>query len=160
MMFDFAISPIYLSTKESILDEESLLNLDCLLDFRSDWMQVLSWLRRNIKEEMVSEEPQYTKDYLDPDKRSIANSIQVFFKDGTSTEKVIVEYPIGHRRRREEGIPHLYKKFEENMSLQYPAATVRELMALFDNQAALEKMPVHELMDKLASVEKISIANT
>ncbi len=104
-----------------------------------------------LREKMhVYEDPQYTKDYLDPDKRSIANSIQIFFKDGTSTDKVVVEYPIGHRRRREEGIPHLYKKFEENMGLQYSADTVRELMALFDNQAALEKMPVHELMDRLA----------
>jgi len=102
-----------------------------------------------LREKMhVYEDPQYTKDYLDPEKRSIANAMQVFFKDGTSTDKVVIEYPIGHRRRREEGIPHLYKKCEENLSLQFAAEHVRELMDLFDNQAALEKMPVHELMDK------------
>jgi len=113
-----------------------------------------------LREKMhVSEDPQYTKDYLDADKRSIANSIQVFFKDGSSTEKVIVEYPIGHRRRREEGIPHLYKKFEANLSLQFSPETVRELMMLFDDQTALEKMPVHELMDQLV-VKSVESATT
>jgi 2-methylcitrate dehydratase len=62
------------------------------------------------------EDPQYSKDYLDPGKRSIANAVQVFFKDGSSTEKVAVEYPIGHRRRRVEGMPLLIKKFEANLA--------------------------------------------
>ena len=65
-----------------------------------------------LREKMVVEEDkQFTKDYLDPEKRSIANAIQIYFKDGTHTEKVSVEYPIGHRRRREEGIPLLLEKF-------------------------------------------------
>lgn len=97
----------------------------------------------------VEEDKQYSKDYLDPEKRSIANSIQIFFKDSTHTDKVVVEYPIGHRRRREEGVPVMYKKFEENMSKHYPKQTVNELLALFKDHETLENMPVNELMDKL-----------
>ncbi|HEY7221108.1 MAG TPA: bifunctional 2-methylcitrate dehydratase/aconitate hydratase, partial [Candidatus Binatia bacterium] len=62
------------------------------------------------------EDPQYSRDYLDPQKRSIANAVQVFFKDGSRSEKVAVEYPIGHRRRRAEGMPLLIKKFETNLA--------------------------------------------
>ncbi len=67
-----------------------------------------------LREKMiVQEEPAYSRDYLDPDKRSIANAVQVFFTDGTSTGKEEVAYPIGHRRRRAEGIPELIRKFRE-----------------------------------------------
>jgi 2-methylcitrate dehydratase len=62
----------------------------------------------------ISENKEFSQDYLDPDKRSIANSMQIFFKDGSSTEKVTVEYPLGHRRRRQEGVPVLLEKFAEN----------------------------------------------
>ena len=104
-----------------------------------------------LREKMqVEEDKQFTKDYLDPDKRSIANSIQVFFKDGSKTEKIVIEYPVGHRRRREESIPLMYKKFEENMSTHYPADKVHELLALFKNEKALDNLPVNELMDKFA----------
>lgn len=107
-----------------------------------------------LREKMVVEEnKQFSQDYLDPDKRSIANAIQVFFKDGSHTEKVIVEYPIGHRRRREEGIPLLFKKFEENIAKQYPANIKREMSALFHDQQRLEKTPVNELMDLFTSKE-------
>src|SRR5207253_212059 len=58
---------------------------------------------------LVREEKQYSRDYLDPEKRSIANAVQVFFRDGTKTDKVVVEYPLGHRRRRKEGIPALHQ---------------------------------------------------
>jgi 2-methylcitrate dehydratase len=95
----------------------------------------------------VEEDVQFTKDYLDPEKRSIANSIQVFFKDGTHTDNVTIEYPVGHRRRREEGIPLMYKKFENNMATRFSEKTVREITALFRDQGALEKLPVNELMD-------------
>src|SRR6202000_2454062 len=60
----------------------------------------------------VKENPQFTKDYFDPDKRYIGNSVQVFFKDGSKTEKVSIDFPIGHRNRRAEGIPVLLRKFE------------------------------------------------
>jgi 2-methylcitrate dehydratase len=84
-----------------------------------------------LREKMTCvEDPQYTKDYLDPEKRSIANAVQVFFKDGSSTEKVAVEYPVGHRRRRAEGMPLLVEKFQANLASRLPAgqcAAIREL---------------------------------
>jgi len=84
-----------------------------------------------LREKMICvEDPQYTKDYLDPEKRSIANAVQVFFKDGSSTEKVAVEYPVGHRRRRAEGMPLLVEKFQANLASRLPAgqcAAIREL---------------------------------
>lgn len=97
---------------------------------------------------IVEEDKQFSKDYLDPEKRSIANAMQIFFKDSTHTEKVIVEYPIGHKFRREEAIPLLYKKFEENLTTHFPASSVSDLVSLFHNHTALKKMPVNELMDK------------
>lgn len=99
----------------------------------------------------VTENKQFSIDYLDPNKRSIANSLQVFFKDGTQTDCITVEYPIGHKRRREEGIPEMFKKFEAAVSDHYPASTVKNMMAVFNNQAALEAMPVNELMDLFKS---------
>ena len=67
----------------------------------------------SLRERMVvTENPQFTKDYFDPDKRAIGNAIQVFFRDGSHTDKVSIDYPIGHRRRREEGIPLLEAKFK------------------------------------------------
>src|SRR6266404_2480295 len=65
------------------------------------------------------EDPAYSTDYLDPQKRSIANAVQVFFKDGTSSKKIAVEYPIGHRRRRAEGMPLLVKKFAANLASRF-----------------------------------------
>ncbi|HMO06011.1 MAG TPA: bifunctional 2-methylcitrate dehydratase/aconitate hydratase [Kiritimatiellia bacterium] len=70
---------------------------------------------------VVAEDPQYSKDYLDPEKRSIANAVQVFFRDGKSTRRVEVHYPIGHRRRRAEGIPELIKKFRGSMAVRFDA---------------------------------------
>lgn len=101
-----------------------------------------------LREKMIVEEDkQFSSDYLDPEKRSIANAIQIYFTDGTHTEKVVVEYPVGHRRRREEGIPLMYKKFEENMATLYPANKVNEIVNLFHDQQKLENMPINELMD-------------
>jgi len=68
---------------------------------------------------VVAEDLSYSKDYLDPDKRSIANAVQVFFKDGSSTGRVEVHYPIGHRRRRDEGIPELIKKYRGSLTGRY-----------------------------------------
>lgn len=100
-----------------------------------------------LREKMhVQEDPQFTKDYLDPEKRSIANAIQIFFKDGTSTEKVQIEYPIGHKRRRDAGIPLLMKKFENNAARHFSATQVKEFEKLFMDQNKLENMPVHEFM--------------
>ncbi len=66
------------------------------------------------------------------------------------TDKVVVEYPIGHRRRREEGIPVMFKKFEGNASAHYPADKVKKMMDLFKDQNKLENTPVNELMDLFA----------
>lgn len=98
---------------------------------------------------VVEENPQFTKDYLDPEKRSIANSMQIFFKDGSHTDKITVEYPIGHKRRRAEGIPVMVKKYETNLRTHYPAAKVAELTALFQDNN-LDQMPVNEFMDKFS----------
>jgi 2-methylcitrate dehydratase len=98
---------------------------------------------------VVEENAQYTQDYLDPEKRSIANSMQIFFKDGTHTNKIVVEYPIGHKRRRAEGIPVMVKKFENNLKTHYQANKVNELTALFQDKG-LDNMPVNEFMDKFA----------
>lgn len=99
---------------------------------------------------VVEEDKQFSKDYLDPEKRSIANAIQIFFKDGSHTDKVVVEYPIGHKRRREQGIPLMFKKFENSIADHYPEEVVKEMMALFNDQQKLENMPVNELMDLFA----------
>jgi len=97
----------------------------------------------------IIEEPRYTREYLEADKRSIANALQIFFKDGSSTEKVEVEYPVGHRRRREEGIPLLEQKFRANLATRFPAARVEKIFAICKDQQALEAMPVNEFMDML-----------
>lgn len=97
----------------------------------------------------VIEEPRYTREYLEADKRSIANALQVFFKDGTATEKVEVEYPVGHRRRRAEGIPLLEEKFRHNLATRFPAARAARIFALCKDQQALEATPVNEFMDML-----------
>lgn len=95
----------------------------------------------------VEEDKQYSSDYLDPEKRSIANSIQIFFKDGSHTDKVVVEYPIGHRRRREEGIPLMFKKFKENALTQFSSEQVEKMLELFNDHERLSHMPVNEFMD-------------
>ena len=94
----------------------------------------------------IIENKQYSADYLDPEKRSIANAVQVFFADGTSTENVIVEYPIGHRRRRSEGIPLLVEKFKNNMSTRFSEERITTILEIFADPQKLEKMPVHEFM--------------
>jgi aconitate hydratase 2/2-methylisocitrate dehydratase/2-methylcitrate dehydratase len=104
-----------------------------------------------IRDKMVCvEKAEYTRDYLDPEKRSIANAIQVFFKDGTSSENIAVEYPIGHRRRRGEGIPELVKKFKTNLARRFDAKKQAEILALCLEQKTLEAMPVNEFVDMLA----------
>ena len=93
------------------------------------------------------EEPRYSKDYLDPDKRSIANAVQVFFKDETSTAKVAVEYPVGHRRRRTEGIPLLIKKFEANLSSRFAPEQCERILRLCSNAEKLDATPISEFTD-------------
>ena len=93
------------------------------------------------------EDKRWTLDYLDPKERSIANAVQVFFKDGTHTEKMAVEYPLGHRRRRKEGIPLLEAKFRTNLARRFPEKQREAILEVCGNQARLEAMPVREFVD-------------
>jgi 2-methylcitrate dehydratase len=95
----------------------------------------------------VKENPAFTKDYLDPQKRSIGNALQVFFKDGTKTQRVEVNYPVGHRRRRDEGIPLLKTKFERNIATRLSSKQCEQVLEICEDQRRLESMPVHEFMD-------------
>ena len=94
----------------------------------------------------VVEDARYSREYHEPDKRSIANAVQVFFKDGSATEKVAVEYPVGHRRRRSEGIPLLVKKFRANLATRFPESQASALLAALDDAGRFEAMPVPDLM--------------
>jgi 2-methylcitrate dehydratase len=101
-----------------------------------------------LREKMTCvEEPRYTKEYLDADKRSIANAVQVFFRDGTSTKKVAVEYPIGHRRRRSEGMPLLVKKFTANLASRFAPKQCEAIMNLCNDSKALDATPVDKFTD-------------
>jgi len=101
-----------------------------------------------LRERMTcTENPQYSRDYLDPEKRSIANAIQIFFKDGSSSEKVEVPYPVGHRRRRNEGIPLLVEKFRTNLARRFPAKQQQAILDLCLDRSRLEAVPVHEFVD-------------
>jgi 2-methylcitrate dehydratase len=95
----------------------------------------------------VFEDKRFTAEYLEADKRSIANAIQVFFKDGSSTDEVLVEYPVGHRRRREEGIPLLEQKFKSNLASRFPSQQCKTIFTLCKDQATLEHTPVNRFMD-------------
>jgi 2-methylcitrate dehydratase PrpD len=86
------------------------------------------------REYLVYPTQQFTVDYLDPAKRSIGNSVQVFFKDGTQSERIAVEYPIGHRRRRKEGLPALLGKFERNLRGRVPARQADDPGALLPSR--------------------------
>lgn len=101
-----------------------------------------------LREKMiVVEDTQFSADYHAPDKRSISNAIQIQFNDGSTTEAVQVEYPLGHRRRREEGIPALLEKFHANMATRFPAQQFNAILTLCQNQQQLAQTPVHEFMD-------------
>ncbi len=93
------------------------------------------------------ENKRYSRDYLDPKKRSIANQLQIFFKDGTATRKVAVEYPVGHRRRRHEGIPLLEAKFRTNLARRFPDARRNAILDLCRDQQRLEAAPVEKFVD-------------
>jgi 2-methylcitrate dehydratase len=103
-----------------------------------------------LREKMVVvENPQYSTDYLDADKRSSANALQISFKDGSMTERVAVEYPIGHRRRRAEGIPLLEEKFATNLATRFPTKQAQSIMTCCLDPQQLEAMPVDAFMRML-----------
>ena len=101
-----------------------------------------------LREKMIIEEDKrYTKEYLEADKRSIANAIQVFFKDGSSTEKIEVEYPLGHRRRRDEGIPVLIDKFKNNLNTIFSSSRSEDILKLCLDENKLRSTSIIEFMD-------------
>jgi 2-methylcitrate dehydratase len=93
------------------------------------------------------EDKQFTRDYLNPEKRSIANALTVEFKDGRKMKEIVVEYPIGHKRRRKDGIPILIEKFRTNLARRFPEKQRAIIMDLCLNQKQLEATPVHEFVD-------------
>jgi 2-methylcitrate dehydratase len=95
----------------------------------------------------VAENPQFTADYFDADKRYIGNAIQVFFKDGSSTARVAIDYPIGHRKRRAEGIPVLMAKCEAALRAHLPAAQAEQIMRLAATPDALDNLPIDQFMN-------------
>jgi 2-methylcitrate dehydratase len=97
----------------------------------------------------VRENPAFTREYYEADKRHIGNAVQVFFKGDRSTKRVQVDVPIGHRKRRAEGYPLLVKKFEESVAAHYGARQTAAIKALFAEPARLDAMPVHEFVAAL-----------
>jgi len=93
------------------------------------------------------EDRKFTRDYHAPDKRSIANALTVEFKDGTKLPEVVCEYPIGHKRRRKEGMPVLVEKFRTNLARRFPAKQQKAILDLCLDAPRLEKTPVHEFVD-------------
>ncbi len=102
----------------------------------------------------VKENPQFTTDYFDPEKRYIGNSVQVFFKDGTHTDRVAIDFPIGHRQRRAEGIPVLLSKFEAAIAAELPADRATRLQELSRNPEQLDAMPLSRFLDIFAIDDK------
>ncbi|MFE3573339.1 2-methylcitrate dehydratase [Lysinibacillus sp. NPDC059133] len=96
---------------------------------------------------VVVEESQYTIDYLDPEKRSIANAVQVYYKDGTSSELVECEYPLGHRFRRDEAFPKIIDKFQQNMSTHFSQKQLNKINQICSNKELIENSYVHEFVD-------------
>jgi 2-methylcitrate dehydratase len=93
------------------------------------------------------EDKQFTKDYHDPDKRSIANALTVEFADGKKMKEIVVEYPIGHKRRRKEGMPVLVEKFKTNLARRLPEQRQKAILDLCMDAERLQKTPVNEFVD-------------
>jgi len=165
------IEEIVITTQESalrIIDKTGSLNNPADRDHCIQYMTAIGLLKGSLtaedyedemavdprvdqlRDKMVMKHDQrFTDEYLDSDKRSIANAVQVRFKDGSTTENVVVEYPIGHRRRRDDSKPLLLNKFRSNVATQLDTPTVERLVGLFTDQQALESLSVDELMDLL-----------
>ena len=106
-----------------------------------------------LREKMIiNEDKRYSKEYLEADKRSISNRIQIHFNDGTSTDEIEVEYPIGHKRRREEGIPILEKKFKDNLAITYTDKVSEQIFELCMNQVELENTSVIDFQSLFSKI--------
>jgi len=95
------------------------------------------------------EDAKFTQDYHDPERRSIANGLTVEFKDGQRLAEVVVEYPIGHKRRRREGLPRLVEKFERNLARRFPAKQQKAILELCLDADRFAATPVHEFVDRM-----------
>ncbi|TGV06525.1 bifunctional 2-methylcitrate dehydratase/aconitate hydratase [Alcaligenaceae bacterium 429] len=101
-----------------------------------------------LRDKMVCiEDHAFTADYHDPEKRSIANALTVEFNDGSKLDEIVCEYPIGHKRRRADGIPLLEAKFRTNLARIFPSKQQQRILEVSLDQKALENMPVHEYVD-------------
>lgn len=101
-----------------------------------------------LRERMICvEDPQFTKDYHDPDKRSIANALTVIFKDGSKSDEVTIEYPLGHKRRREEGMPLLIEKYRTNLARIFDADQSAKIAKTTLDYEALVSASVNEVME-------------
>jgi 2-methylcitrate dehydratase len=102
----------------------------------------------DLREKMVvAENSQFSTDYLDPEKRAIGNAITISFHDGTKTDRVAIDYPIGHRRRRTEGIPVLLEKFERNLRSHFAPDQVERILTACEDQSRLERMRIDDFMN-------------
>ena len=121
---------------------------DLVAEFYEDTFHKKNPLIDELRNKMVlKEDKRYSKDYLAGDKRSIANALQVFFKDGSQTEKVEVEYPVGHRHRRQEGIPLLERKFLNSLEITFSKEHSDRIYSLCLDKEKIEQIPVNEFMD-------------
>ncbi|MBX3651958.1 MAG: bifunctional 2-methylcitrate dehydratase/aconitate hydratase [Burkholderiales bacterium] len=165
------IKKVVITTHESairIIDKKGPLNNPADRDHCIQYMAAIGLIKGNLTaadyEDDVAHDPRvdalrdrmecvehkpWSRDYLDPQKRSIANAIQVFFKDGSKTANIAVEYPVGHRRRRKEGIPLLEAKFRTNLARRFPEKQRAAIEALCRDQKKLEATPVHEFVDMM-----------
>jgi len=100
---------------------------------------------------VLAEEPRYTRDFYDADKRSSANALQVFFSDGTATPRIEIEYPAGHPRRRTEALPLLQAKFESSLARRYAATRCERIIALCNDARTLDRTPVDEFLALLVA---------
>lgn len=106
-----------------------------------------------LRDKMECQENEtFTREYLEADKRAIGNAVQVFFKDGSSTDRVAVDYPVGHRRRRDEGIPLLVEKFDRYLRGALPEAPAEQILKICSDQSAFEQCKVTDMMELLTDV--------
>ena len=121
---------------------------DLVAEFYEDSFHQQNPLIDELRSKMIlTEDKRYSKDYLADDKRSIANALQIYFNDGSRTEKVEVQYPIGHRHRRKEGIPLLERKFFNSLKNTFNNDQANRIYALCLDSEKIKNTPVNEFMD-------------
>ena len=95
----------------------------------------------------MEEEPRYSKEYLEPEKRSIGNAVSVELKDGTKLDEVAIDYPVGHARRRDEAVPLIASKLQKHLTGMFNDAEKEQILSLLTDHERLISMPVHEFTD-------------